>query len=329
MAFKDIEILLYNDTVKLTYTDSSHRYGVSFLQEDGSWSKPKRPASVTGAKDDTLEKKGLMTWPMGLALRHLFGYYNFKNDRGERVEGFSTGVGVLWDVEFSKENVISHLGDAQSAWQKKQKQGADIGSLVHDAVEQYINGTPFEITVERYGRGLVFDNEAQQAEWEEKAPEEVAMANVAFESFKTYWAQLNARVISAEQIVYSKRMNLAGTYDYDLDIPGRGNVLADLKTTKASVAAGAPMGVYYDFFVQLGIYAAIKVEMGHSVPDDLAIFSARKEGGFDAVYASDVGLTVQECMDWGEAVVTCYNMMKRTKKALTVLAGSADKPDDE
>lgn len=331
MAFKDLETLLYDGTVKLTYMDKAHRYDVSFLK-DGEWTKPYRPASVTGAKDATLEKAGLQMWPLGLALKHLFGYYNFTNDKGEKMIGFSNDVGVMWGIDLAngvdKTVITQHCTDAYLASTKEKQKGADIGSMVHDAVEQYINGTPFEITVERYGQGLVHEDEKAKAAWEEKAPGEVEMANVAFSAFKAYWDKLGATVEMAEQIVYSKELDLAGTFDYLLNIPGKGRVLADLKTTNASVRGGAPQGVYYDFMIQLGMYASVLTEMGYETPDDLLIISARKDGGFNAVYASDIGLTVEECMDWGDAVATCYQLMKRTKKALKTFAGGSESEEE-
>ncbi len=285
-----------------------------------------RPASVTGVKGDTLEKKGLQTWPMGLALRHLLGFYDFDDDLGNRKTGFSEGVGVLWDFDMSdKEMLTAHCVDASKMWTKRQKEGADIGTLVHDAVEQYISGTPFDITVDAY-RERVAEKEGAEAidtKWEERAPFEVEQANHAFEAFKAWWIPLGANVIFAEEILYSLEFNLAGTCDYLLRIPGKGVVLADLKTTKASKRAGAPQGAYYDFWIQLGIYAMMIQEMGEDVPhiDDLMIISARKDGGFDPVFASELELTVDECIQWGKCVIECYYMMRHTKKAITKRAG--------
>lgn len=315
---------MYGGRVILEYKDSSHRYSATV---DGVKLKP---SSVTTIKGQTLEKNGLQTWPMGLAMRHLLGFYDFDDDNGNRKTGFSEGVGVLWDFNLTdREGLIEHCKAATKLWTVRQKEGADIGTLVHDAVEQYISGTPFDITVDAY-RERVAEKEgadAITAVWEEKAPSEVEQANQAFNAFKAWWKGLGATVVFAEEILYSIEFNLAGTCDYMLTIPGKGLVLADLKTTKASARAGAPQGVYYDFMIQLGIYAAMLVEMGMEKPNDLMIISARKDGGFNPVYASELGLTVDECIDWGKHVIECYYFMRHTKKAITVLAGGEEKED--
>lgn len=337
MAFKNIERDMYNGAVTLKYKDSTHRYRVTVRRDENGNLDPEgteeafAPISATGIKNDTLEKKGLQLWPMGLAMRYLLGFYDFENEEGKKLFGFSSEAGVLWDCGLSdRDEVLKHCLAAAKAWTVKQKEGADIGTLVHDAVEQYITGTPFEITVEAY-RSRVAEKEGEEFitdKWLDKAPEEVVQANQAFDAFKTWWNAAGATVVLAEEILYSAEDNIAGTMDYLLQIPGKGMVLADLKTTKASARAGAPQGVYYDFFIQLGMYAGMLVEMGHPMPDDVMIVSARKDGGFTPVYASEVGLSVLDCINWASHVIEIYKYMKTTKKALKTLAGAKEDAEE-
>jgi hypothetical protein len=74
--------------------------------------------------------------------------------------------------------------------------------------------------------------------------------------------------------------------------------------------------VYYSYFIQLAIYELCRREMGFEPADDLLTVSARKDGGFSLIYASELGLTVQDCIDWAVAVITCYRFMDKSKKGL-------------
>jgi hypothetical protein len=221
---------------------------------------------------------------------------------------------------------------ANSAWQRKQQKGADIGSVVHDAIEHYVLGNtnnPDLPSIE-----AVFDI-AEQYMWNIKeaitdidSPEydramaefesDVAMANKAFEQFKLWWDEVKPVLYGAEDLLYSLEHNVCGTYDGDIGVPitahpvpelfeGKDIVrcTSDWKTSNASSSkdAAAPEGVYYSYFVQLAIYELCRREMGFPPADDLLTVSARKDGGFSLVYASELGLTVQDCIDWAVAVV--------------------------
>lgn len=368
MAFKDITKVLYDGKIKLDYKDKAHRYYVRTRidfdlpeSDPKAWSKVVYPKGTTTLIGDTLEKKGLMTWPLGLAIRELFGFYDFKDDEGNQRIGYSEGVGTLWDgdnlVTGDKKSVLAQISSANKAWVRAQKKGADIGSVVHDAIEHFIKGTDFDIA-ENYSwnikeshdsilADLTRDLEAGKITQEmhdlikslaekdnEKAiadfDEDVAMATKAFLRFQKWWLTLNPELHSAEDILYSQEFNTCGTYDGDFSMPTArhplaGNfdketlrITADWKTSNASSSkdAAAPEGVYYSYFVQLGIYELMRREMGFPAADDLLTVSARKDGEFSLVYASELGLSVQDCIDWAIAVITCYGFADRTKKAL-------------
>jgi len=375
MAFRDITKVLYSGKIKLDYKDKAHRYYVRTrvdfdLPEDDpkAWSKIIYPKGTTTLLGDTLEKKGLMTWPLGLAIRELFGFYDFKTDDGKQMTGFSKGVGTLWDngitKTLDKDNLLPIVKSANTAWQRKQKQGADIGSAVHDAIEHYVlahTNNPslkdipslFDIKGQ-YLWGIKESFPDSNSEEFTKAmdalDEEVEMAEKAFEQFVLWWDTTKPVLYGAEDLLYSEVHNVCGTYDGDLGIrrehhpmyeaAGESDtenseiewnpifgviatkeiirVTADWKTSKASSSkdAASPEGVYYSYFIQLAIYELMRREMGFPHADDLLTVSARKDGGFSLIYASELGLTVQDCIDWAIAVITCYRFMDKTKKGL-------------
>lgn len=352
MAFKDSTVYLYGGKIRVVYKDKAHRYYVSDREvwelpkdDDKAWGKKKSTKGVTTMMENTLEKKGLMTWPMGQALTELLGFYNFKNEKGEQMIGFSRNgsetKGSLWpyillvqDTTSIKDDLLPLIKSASEAYLRKKQKGADIGTVVHDALEHYVRGLPFSIA-DTYNASIKeadYTDLAEQDRAKKEAPDDIVMAEAAFAAFKKWWDTSKPKLLGAEELLYSLEMNYCGTYDALLEIDGK-QVRADWKTSNASKSrdAAAPQGVYYSYFVQLGFYEAAAQEMGQKPSDDLLCVSVRKpkklpngqfegEGGFDLVYASELGLSVQDCIDWAKAVWLCYNLMSRAKTKL-ILGG--------
>jgi len=380
MAFKDIEKILYEGKVKINYLDKPHMYFRRMREnwdlpesDPKAWGKAKRPKGTTTLLGDTLEKKGLMTWPMGLALRELTGFYDFTNDKGDRMTGFSKGVGSLYDADgkvqaLDQDALMPLVVSASKAHLRKKKKGADIGSIVHDAIEHYVLANPNHLLdeVDEDGepvldesgqpklilppiRGSNFDIgesymwSIKEAEYESEAEKDQALrdfagdvqqAEAAFGQFKIWWDKIRPELLGAEDLIYSLELDYSGTFDglFNIDkedhpvpemFPDKEEImiLADWKTSNASASkdAAAPMGVYYSYFVQSAAYACAWAEIGHTMPDDLAIISARKDGNFDVIYASELGLTIEDCINWWKCVVTCYRFMDKSKKGLLEL----------
>lgn len=374
MAFKDLTKVMYDGKIKLDYLDKPHRYYIRHREnwnlsetDKKAWGKATQPTGVTTILDNTLEKKGLMTWPMGLALRELFGFYDFTNEKGDHMTGFSKNVGTFWKADAllagqakTQESLLPMITSASKAWQRKQKKGADIGSVVHDAIEHYIKGNEFDIP-EAYNWAIkeAFpipkpgdedpDEAARNLAFEE-APTDIEMATKAFNRFKIWWLEATPTLHSAEEILYSMEYNYPGTYDADLSVPTEKHPIfsastenvpvafaetynkvqknklvrctTDWKTSNASTNpnVAAPEGVYYSYFIQDAFYELIRREMGQEPADDLLVVSARKDGEFSLVYASECGLTVDDCLEWAKAVILCFRLMKRTKAALVAHA---------
>jgi hypothetical protein len=381
MAFTDIQKILYDGKVKINYLDKPHMYFRRMREnwdlpetDPKAWGKAKRPKGTTTLLGDTLEKKGLMTWPMGLALRELTGFYDFTNDKGDRMTGFSKGVGTLWDTDqialkaYDQAETMERVLSASKAHLRKKKKGADIGSIVHDAIEHYVLANPNHLIEKTDEAGeLVLDAKGEpelymppitgsgfdigetymwsikEAEYEDEAEKDQALkdfqadvqqAEAAFGQFKIWWEKLRPELLGAEDLIYSLELDYSGTYDGLVNIDREDHpcaemfpnkqeimVLCDWKTSNASgsAAAAAPMGVYYSYFVQSAMYALAWAEMGYAMPDDLAIVSARKDGNFDVVYASQLGLTMDDCIAWARAVISCYRLMDKSKKGLVQL----------
>lgn len=360
MAFKDITKVFYDGKIKLDYKDKAHRYYArprinwDLPESDPkAWGKIIYPKGVTTLIGDTLEKKGLMQWPKNVALRELFGYYGSFEVDGEDGEirkmpaGFSKGLGTLAQdgqlLDIGEGDLLSLVDSAAKGWQRKQKKGADIGSVVHDAIEHFIKGQDFDIA-ENYAwtiKESEYDSEALRTKAMEEFDEDVAMATKAFLRFQKWWYTATPTLHSAEDILYSLEHNICGTYDADLSIPGIHHptmkdkefvrCTTDWKTSNASASkeAAAPEGVYYSYFLQDALYELMRRELGQEPADDLLVVSARKDGEFSLIYASECGLSVEECVDWAKAVIFCYRIAERTKKGLLAHAEAAVEEADE
>lgn len=291
-----------------------------------AWGKPTLTKGVTTILDNQFDKSGLLGWALGLALRELYGYYDFTNESGEHLFGFSKNVGSMWlhhdgkdggevTAELNQDQALNLIESAAKAYQRKKKSGADIGSLVHNAAEQYTRGTPFALTLEKYAEGQEWANPDEEALWRENAPEELRMAQAAFDQFVSWWKTVRPELVSAEELVYSRELDFCGTYDALLGIDGK-LILVDYKTSNASKSAGAPEGVYPSYLAQSALYALAWEEMGHPPIDDLLILSVRKDGQFSAVYASQLGFNMKELKEWGKRLVENYVIANKVKKAL-------------
>lgn len=344
MAFKDITKVLYDGRWKLDYKDGNHAYYARphidwNLPETDSkaWGKALRPKSATTLLSNVLEKNGLLKWPMGLALRELTGFYDFLTDEGERKTGFSKDLGTLWLdgklAPLDKEQVLPLVISASKASDRTKKKGADIGSVVHDAIEHFVLEKPFDIG-EQYMWNI------KEAEYESEAERELALeefeadvlkATTAFLEFQKWWLTVQPILHGAEDILFSEKEMMCGTYDGDLGIPiehhprpdmfpGKTHVrcVTDWKTSKASKSrdAAMPQGVNYQYFIQDAIYEIMRREMGMEPADDCLVVSARKDGGFDTVFASELGLTVDDCIEAALHVRGLYSFIEKSKAAL-------------
>ena len=370
MAFRDITKLLYPDeegraTIKMVYRDKAHRYyaypRLDFTlppDDKKAWGKLIYPKGTTTLLEETLEKKGLMRYAMNKALMNLFGFYDFTGNDGNRRTGFSKEVGSLWGADgklkpLTKEEALPTILLGSHASDLHKQNGANIGTVVHDAIEHYINlnpnipveiegkmqlpplvSSPFDIA-EQYTWNIkeaTYDSEAEQLLVWESFEADVAQAKKAFAAFTTWWAEARPLLYGAEDLLYSKLHNVSGTYDGDIGVPKHLHPVfkddpnapeiirctTDWKTSNASKSeqAAMPEGVNYQYFAQDALYEIQRREMGMLPADDLLVVSVRKDGGFSLVFASEIGLTVDESIDWGMAIIFCNKIMRQTKKKL-------------
>jgi hypothetical protein len=265
MAFKDITKVLYDGRIKVDYKDKTHRYyarkRIDWEKDESdpkAWSKVIYPKGVTTLMGDTLEKSGLMNYSLTKALAYLFAFYGFRDEEGRYKTGYSQKfAGVLWDENgrlkpLTKEEALDIIDFGAKASERHKKQGAKIGTVVHDAIEHYvlvndnvprpvldddgnivtnedgvgilriqnIGTTAFDIE-EQYMANLReadYDSEQERETALREFPEDVEKAKLAFNRFKLWWETVRPQLNGAEDLLYSEEENISGTYDGDLNI---------------------------------------------------------------------------------------------------------------
>lgn len=184
---------------------------------------------------------------------------------------------------------------AEKAYLIKSGKGKDVGTAVHAWIEEFLKGRNIKDHTHQ-----VIDMDQQVAE--------IGLV------FQNWFLEHNPKVLATEQIIYSKALDYAGTYDALLEIDGK-VVLCDIKTTNSSRIA--PLGIYSEMFLQLGGYSlAHHEENPEQVIDDLMIIRVGKDGVLNTLRASELGFTPSFLEDAFKAVVQTYKFITPLSKRL-------------
>lgn len=266
-------IELYNGEVQLQYLEMAkkHRYLVNGKEKKGV-------TTILGA----LAKPALMLWPLNEAMKHI------------RAE-----IGLLYANDETDIDTLEKLFvEAERAYIRKGDKGKDIGTEVHQKVEEFLRNrlTDTEDVV-LTGAGTFGD-----------LPIEVSKATNAFKDW--YTAQEDIKTIAVEEIVYSLAFDYCGKFDCLLMIDGQ-TVLCDLKTTNSSRVA--PLGIYSENFLQLGAYAsAYEEEKEREFIDDLMVINCSKQGKVSTLRASELGLSKNHCINGFTDTLNMFRFMNET-----------------
>ena len=266
---------LYNGEVKLNFNPSNHLYTVEGVKIDGV-------TSATGVLD---KSQPLMYWAVGTAIEYL-------NER------LKPGVS-LDEVE-----IRTVLDEASMQHRTFKKKAADIGTLTHDWIEEWISGK------------------------NPKSPVNPSIKN-ATEAFFKWVKDHKITFISTERKVYSKKYRYAGTLDFVAVVDDKRLIVGDTKTSK---------GIYDDMRYQVAAYkCALEEEIKYllTLPEDkikrvedLALLGAYKRlNGFDDRTIVRVGKQLNEdgALDFEareldeyekdiEAFFACLMLYRRTKQ---------------
>ena len=211
---------LYAGDVTLDFDDAKHVYTV-----DG-----KVVPSVTGITK-IIDKSGpLMWWAIGQALE----YVKEKRDQ--------------YDDDEIGEKALYH--DAHRAHLRTSKKAADIGTLVHEWIDDFLTG------------------DYDRAHKAKPLPKNVS-ARSSVKSFLDWFDEHVEEVYDTEFRVYSREHGYAGTADFDGLVDGE-RALVDWKTSKA---------IYPEYEIQGNAYIMAREEELDVTYDALYIIALPKDGG--------------------------------------------------
>src|SRR3990167_9048568 len=237
---------LYNKQVKLTFEEIKHAY----------FYEGKKVPSVTTILS-VINKPALINWSANMAADY------FKSQIAPGVAYDEIQLNTIWK-------------DAKSAHYKKKVETGDIGTFVHQWVEDYIKG--------------------------KKPPPPVNDdLKDSTERFMKWQTDDKVKFLASEQVVYSRKYNYCGTLDFICTIGGR-LVLGDLKTSS---------GIYNEYFLQTAAYRLARSE---EYPKEdyqgQAIIRIGRDGDFEFVESDDYNTHIDGFL----AAYKLYETMEKLKE---------------
>lgn len=201
----DKVLKLYGGSVKVEYYDQYHRYFVNRKRKMGV-------TTVTGVID---KSRQLIWWATGVMKDHLKEL-----------------------IDSQREISIADVEYAQRLHMQRKKDAADLGTLVHEWAEEYINATVA-------GRGEI------------ALPDDERVLNGVLAFLK--WVKAHkVEFVAVERMVYSKKYDYIGTLDcvFTMKKEKHGIVhVGDFKTSK---------GIYDEMIFQVTAYEeALREEIAH------------------------------------------------------------------
>ena len=229
---------------EFTFDEKTHTYRL-----DG-----KRMTGITTVLG-VIAKPALIPWAANMAVDYVKEHGSLEKDGGVNF------ISIREDI----------LEEARKAHAQKRDKAADVGTLVHKAVEEWIN--------------------------EKKEPKLDEQGIKMFNHFKK-WAEDNkVKFLESEKKVYSEEHFVAGTPDFICEIDGR-KYLGDFKTSS---------GIYgREFFWQCAGYRMMLEEMGEKDFRGSIIVRCGKKGDFEVKESFDYESDLKGFM----SALTIYRLTK-------------------
>lgn len=311
------KFILYDGQVELVFNPDSPKYRYT-VDDPMAKVVGESIRGVTSVLRDIIAKPDLMTWPMNMSHGFLFGA---KFDEGLKEYICDWEIAALKpDTPMTADELRNLMLDGSRQWVKRSDKGKDVGTMTHAAIEAFLKDVEYAWPV--------FDPKVDK-----ETAENVKCAQKALESFKSWWNSLEQkRVIAVEKPIYSRSMKYAGTFDLMAEINGKKYML-DIKTT--NVSKKAPLGIYAEYFLQLGAYSyAMKEETGQN-SDDVGVIRVGKDGKLHIATAKDIGLTTDACERAAAFAVRLHDFLETASpflqdshfKSHLIQSGVVEQPD--
>lgn len=275
---------LYKGSVLIRFNEGNHRYTVSTDGE--TWEYKLGVTTIL----KSLAKEALMLWPMDEALKTLFGqeFAEIRLDSGDTVfkPVYVPSKALLGpNTPYSPAVLQNALETARMAHMVKRDKGGDVGTLVHQQIEAYLNKQPITPTGNKE-------------------------ADKAVDAFRGWFEKEydnGLRVLNTEQVVYSKQFDYCGTYDALFEKDDK-KILVDFKTSNYSRTA--PLGIYAENFLQLAAYAQAYTEELKTDIDDYMVINCSKQGKVSTKTVSELGVSTESLQNLFTSVLSIYKGIK-------------------
>ena len=226
---------LYNGKVQVEFLPNSHRYNL--IKDETVLPKKKSLTGVTTYTGQLDKSAPLIIWATRLYT--------------EKVQELMAD-----GTAFTRDDLESMLEAGQKAHKEEKEKAAGIGDYVHEFAEQYSIdkqefhafdrvvaklGTPPDDQLEQIKNGCV--------------------------GFVEWLKKTGAEILSAEQVVYSRKHKYVGTYDAIMVIDGK-KYLTDYKTSK---------NIYSEYYYQTSAYLHAWEEENGEKLDGVLIVGITKE----------------------------------------------------
>lgn len=276
--------------VDIIFDETQHSYQVAHKLSDGSFTDY-RPTHGATAPLAVVPKDYLKPWAAKLSAEALMEalrsnpltpeqFEQFFMDKKAMDENLRTedNKPVMSSYKFRK--TYPWFSEAKTAYKRASKEATEIGTWLHSAIEHYYKSNRTKLP-------QLTDNVKDM--WQ------------SFIEFDNYYKP-KPDDDGLEFIVYSLSFGYSGQGDFRGIMNGK-KVILDWKTTNRSYQNKE--GITVDYFFQLGGLAYAEYERTGKWVDDLGAVNFPKEGGnFAIVWASDFGMSPQDC---AKAYISCFN----------------------
>lgn len=234
-------------TENFRFHDKKHAYE---YKKDGEW----KPMTGVTTILNVIAKPALIPWAARMATSHI------KKNGEKAEEGYIKATEAL-------------LKEAKNAHRRSKDDAADIGTVVHDAIEHAVKDA---IEADRRGLDPMYDYAVNTTDLDEKDKEKVEKM---LSNFNDWVINNDIKFLASEQRLFSTDMWVAGTVDLVFEKDCK-KFVGDIKTGKA---------IYPTYFYQMAGYELMLEERGHDF-DGVAVIRVGKRGDFETQYRFDTTL---------------------------------------
>jgi hypothetical protein len=276
--------------VEVLFDEVAHTYVVAHKLADGTFSDA-RPTHGVTAPLAVVPKEYLTPWGAKLAVEALLNQLLVQPLTSEQLEQFFIDKQAMDDNERTPEGkpVISRyrftkqypwFSKAKSAYKEKSKEGKELGTWIHKAIENFYRSGRKELPI---------ITPETQGMWD---------SFIEFDNFYQPTPDLDG----LEFLVYSLLFGYSGQGDFRGTMSGK-YCIGDWKSTNRSQQNQD--GISTEYFFQLGGLAQAEFERTGKWVDDLFAANFDKKGESPRViWASDFGMSPQDC---AKAYISCFN----------------------